>query len=56
MKNYLSTFEDEVINIEPEDKENSKNSFIEWIFENKNFKDIFNKENSGMNQKKPIGT
>ena len=35
-KNYFSTSEDEVIDIEPEDEENCEKSFIEEIFENQN--------------------
>ena len=40
-ENYFSTFEDEVIDIEPEDEENSENSYIEEIFENGNIEDTF---------------
>ena len=50
-ENYFSTSQDEVIDIEPEDEENSENSCIEEIFENKNFEDTFNDKNSEMNQK-----
>ena len=34
-ENYSSTSEEEVIDMEPEDEENSENSCIEEIFENK---------------------
>ena len=52
-ENYFSTSEDEVIDIEPEDEENS---FIGEIFENKNVEDPFNERNSGINKKQQIKT
>ena len=53
-KNYFSTSEDEVIDIEPEDEENSENSCIEEIFENENIEDTFNERNSEINKKRQI--
>ena len=50
-ENYFSFFEDEIIDIEPEDKETSKNSCIEKIFENKNFEATFNEQNFEINEK-----
>ena len=41
-ENYLSTSKDEVIDIKPEYEENSENSCIEEILENKNVEDTFN--------------
>ena len=55
-ENYFSTFEDEVIDIEPEDEKHSENSCIEEIFENQNIKDTFNEQSSEINKKQQIKT
>ena len=55
-ENYFSTSEDEVIHIEPEDKENSENSCIEEIFDNKSVEHTFNEQNSKINKKQQIKT
>ena len=58
-ENYFSTSEDEVIDIEPENEENSnnsENSCIEEIFKNENVEDTFNEQNSEINKKQQIKT
>ena len=49
-ENYFSTSEDEVIHIKTEDEENSENSCIEEIFENKNIEDTVNEQSSEINK------
>ena len=53
---YFSTSEDEVIDIKAEDEENSENSCIEGIFDNKNIEDTFNERSSEINKKQKIKT
>ena len=58
-ENYVSTFEDKVIDIEPvneENFENSENTCIEEIFENEIVNDTFNEQRSEINQKQQIKT
>ena len=55
-ENSFSTSEDEVIDIEPEDKESSESSCIEEIFENENIEDTFNERNSEININRQIET
>ena len=55
----MSTSDDEVIDVEPEDKENSENaenSCIEEVFENKSVEDTFNQHNFEINKKQQIKT
>ena len=41
-ENYFFTSEEEIIDMGPENEENSENSCIEEIFENENVEDTFN--------------
>ena len=52
----MSTSEDEIIDMEPDDEESSESSCIEEIFENQNIEDIFNERNSKINKNRQIET
>ena len=55
-KNYFSTSEDEVIDMEYEDEESCESSCTEEIFENENIEDAFNERNSEINKNRQINT